>query len=121
MSELCSAIGGIMGRPSWLPVPEFALQTLLGEGASVVLDGQCVLPARAQVRGGLEVRAGASWKKRCRCSTSGVLTSKYVCCHSRQGRFVMTCKGVAYGVAHILLDVPEPAYCSCCSSGLKLV
>jgi NAD dependent epimerase/dehydratase family enzyme len=31
-----------MGRPSWLPVPDFALQTLLGEGATVVLEGQKV-------------------------------------------------------------------------------
>lgn len=40
-----------MGRPSWLPVPDFALQTLLGEGASVVLEGQRVLPARTQAAG----------------------------------------------------------------------
>ena len=42
MSEFCSTLGGIMGRPSWLPVPDFALTTLLGEGASVVLEGQKV-------------------------------------------------------------------------------
>lgn len=40
-----------MGRPSWLPVPDFALQTLLGEGATVVLEGQRVLPARTQAAG----------------------------------------------------------------------
>ena len=34
--------GTIIGRPSWLPVPDFALLTLLGEGASVVLEGQKV-------------------------------------------------------------------------------
>jgi len=51
MSELCSALGGIMGRPSWLPVPDFALQTLLGEGATVVLEGQRVLPQRTQAAG----------------------------------------------------------------------
>jgi Domain of unknown function (DUF1731) len=44
-----SDAGGVLGRPSWLPVPDFALQTLLGEGAGVVLEGQRVLPARAQV------------------------------------------------------------------------
>lgn len=28
MSELCSSLGRVIGRPSWLPVPEFALQVL---------------------------------------------------------------------------------------------
>lgn len=51
MSEFCSTLGSILGRPSWLPVPDFALTTLLGEGASVVLDGQRVLPTRAQQAG----------------------------------------------------------------------
>ncbi|KAG2424813.1 hypothetical protein HXX76_014235 [Chlamydomonas incerta] len=51
MSELCSALGNMLGRPSWLPVPEFALMTLLGEGASVVLDGQRVMPTRTQAAG----------------------------------------------------------------------
>lgn len=35
MAQLCSAVGGVMGRPSWLPVPDFAITTLLGEGAQV--------------------------------------------------------------------------------------
>jgi NAD dependent epimerase/dehydratase family enzyme len=51
MAELCSELGATMGRPSWLPVPEFALTTLLGDGASVVLDGQRVLPSRATAQG----------------------------------------------------------------------
>ncbi|KAK9806784.1 hypothetical protein WJX72_002731 [[Myrmecia] bisecta] len=51
MSELCATLGSVTGRPSWLPVPDFALQTLLGEGASVVLEGQKVLPKRAQEAG----------------------------------------------------------------------
>ncbi|KAG2487483.1 hypothetical protein HYH03_013904 [Edaphochlamys debaryana] len=51
MSDLCSALGNILGRPSWLPVPEFALMTLLGEGASVVLEGQRVMPTRTQAAG----------------------------------------------------------------------
>lgn len=45
------AAGGILGRPSWLPVPDFALQALLGEGATVVLEGQRVLPAKTQAAG----------------------------------------------------------------------
>jgi len=47
MGEMCAELGNILGRPSWLPVPGFALQTLLGEGAMVVLEGQKVLPGRA--------------------------------------------------------------------------
>lgn len=51
MSEFCSTLGSLMGRPSWLPVPDFALLTILGEGASVVLEGQKVLPTRTQAQG----------------------------------------------------------------------
>lgn len=46
MSELCQMIGKTLDRPSWLPVPSFALEALLGEGAKVVLEGQQVLPKR---------------------------------------------------------------------------
>lgn len=35
MAQLCSSLGGVLGRPSWLPVPDFAITTLLGEGAQV--------------------------------------------------------------------------------------
>lgn len=38
-------------RPALLPVPDFAIRLLLGEGATVVLDGQRVLPLRAQEAG----------------------------------------------------------------------
>ncbi|KAL3144473.1 hypothetical protein ABBQ32_004213 [Trebouxia sp. C0010 RCD-2024] len=51
MSELCSSLGRVLGRPSWLPVPEFALQSVLGEGASVVLEGQKVISSRTQDAG----------------------------------------------------------------------
>jgi uncharacterized protein (TIGR01777 family) len=51
MNELCKTLGQVMNRPSWLPVPGFALQLLLGEGAQVVLEGQQVLPKQAQAMG----------------------------------------------------------------------
>jgi NAD dependent epimerase/dehydratase family enzyme len=40
-----------MNRPSWLPVPDFALEALLGEGAIVVLQGQQVVPAQTLAEG----------------------------------------------------------------------
>ncbi len=46
MSELCDKLGDVMNRPSWLPVPSFALELLLGDGAKVVLEGQKVLPEK---------------------------------------------------------------------------
>ncbi len=46
MSEFCQTLGDVLNRPSWLPVPSFALEALLGEGAMVVLEGQQVLPKR---------------------------------------------------------------------------
>ncbi|PON82753.1 Epimerase family protein SDR39U [Trema orientale] len=51
LSEMCDHLGNVMGRPSWLPVPDFALKAVLGEGASVVLEGQRVLPAKAKELG----------------------------------------------------------------------
>ena len=46
MNQLCESLGQVMQRPSWLPVPGFALEFLLGEGAQVVLEGQKVLPKK---------------------------------------------------------------------------
>ncbi len=48
MSEFCHTLGEVLHRPSWLPVPSFAIEALLGEGANVVLEGQEVLPKRTQ-------------------------------------------------------------------------
>jgi uncharacterized protein len=51
MAEFCNTLGQVMNRPSWLPVPGFAIEALLGDGAIVVLEGQQVLPQRTQTTG----------------------------------------------------------------------
>jgi uncharacterized protein len=51
MAEFCQILGQMLRRPSWLPVPDFALEALLGEAAQVVLEGQQVLPKRAEAIG----------------------------------------------------------------------
>jgi uncharacterized protein (TIGR01777 family) len=51
MGEFCATMGQVLNRPSWLPVPGFALEVLLGDGAKVVLEGQQVLPKRTQSTG----------------------------------------------------------------------
>ena len=55
MGEMCTEIGAALGRPSWLPVPDFAIQALLGEGATVVLRGQKVAPS-AVLRSGYKFK-----------------------------------------------------------------
>jgi uncharacterized protein len=47
MGEFCTEMGKALGRPSWVPVPGFVLEGLLGEGAKLVLEGQKVLPTRS--------------------------------------------------------------------------
>lgn len=51
MSEFCKVLGESLHRPSWLPVPDFALEMLLGDAAQVILEGQQVLPKRTQSYG----------------------------------------------------------------------
>lgn len=51
MSQLCQTLGEVMNRPSWLPVPDFVLEIMLGDGAKVVLEGQQVLPQKTQAAG----------------------------------------------------------------------
>lgn len=46
MAQFCQTLGEVLNRPSWLPVPDFALELLLGEGSKVVLEGQQVFPKR---------------------------------------------------------------------------
>ncbi|MEN8197591.1 MAG: TIGR01777 family oxidoreductase [Pseudomonadota bacterium] len=45
------ALGRVMRRPSYAPVPAFAMRLLVGEVASIVLDGQRVVPGRLQALG----------------------------------------------------------------------
>jgi uncharacterized protein (TIGR01777 family) len=51
MTDVSQTMGQVMNRPSWLPVPAFALEALLGDGATVVLEGQEVLPKRTMAAG----------------------------------------------------------------------
>jgi hypothetical protein len=51
MAEFCKTLGKVLNRPSWLPVPDFVLETILGDGAQVVLEGQQVLPKRTEATG----------------------------------------------------------------------
>lgn len=46
MKEFCASLGKVMGRPSWAPVPSFALRILLGEQSEVLLTGQRVIPKK---------------------------------------------------------------------------
>ncbi|WP_310412445.1 TIGR01777 family oxidoreductase [Chamaesiphon sp. OTE_8_metabat_110] len=51
MEVFSQTLGSVMNRPSWLPVPNFALEALLGEGAIVVLQGQQVVPTHTLAQG----------------------------------------------------------------------
>jgi uncharacterized protein (TIGR01777 family) len=51
MQQLAQGLGEVISRPSWLPVPGFVLETMLGEGAKIVLEGQQVLPQRIRSEG----------------------------------------------------------------------
>ncbi|MBU8918104.1 TIGR01777 family oxidoreductase [Neobacillus sp. 114] len=46
MNEFGLVLSEVLKRPNWLPVPSFALKTLLGEMSTLVIDGQKVLPAK---------------------------------------------------------------------------
>ncbi len=48
MREFCRTLGSVLHRPSWAPVPAFALRLLLGEMADVLLSGQRAVPAAAE-------------------------------------------------------------------------
>jgi uncharacterized protein (TIGR01777 family) len=44
-------LGQVLNRPSFIPVPGFAMKLLVGEVATVVLDGQRAIPAKLQEAG----------------------------------------------------------------------
>jgi uncharacterized protein (TIGR01777 family) len=49
--DLARIIGAVMRRPSWAPVPGFAVRIMVGEAAELVTTGQRVVPKRAQELG----------------------------------------------------------------------
>jgi len=52
MREFAKTLGKVMGRPSWLHVPGFALKAIFGDMAKeTMLQGQRVLPERLKDRG----------------------------------------------------------------------
>lgn len=51
MKEFSEIFGNILHRPSWIPVPNVALQILYGEGAKVILSGQKVIPEKLLAAG----------------------------------------------------------------------
>lgn len=51
MKTLGKTVSQVLKRPHWLPVPAFALKTMLGEMSMLVLEGQRVLPDKALQHG----------------------------------------------------------------------
>ena len=51
MKRFCQVLGRVLQRPSWLPVPRFALQAALGELGTLMTTGQRVNPAKALSEG----------------------------------------------------------------------
>lgn len=49
--EFVHHMGKVLNRPAMLPAPSFALKMLLGEMATLVLDGQRVIPSRLVAAG----------------------------------------------------------------------
>ena len=50
-ADFTRALATAVRRPAFFPVPAFALQLLLGEGAEIATCGQRVLPERTMANG----------------------------------------------------------------------
>lgn len=50
-AEVAETLGRLLHRPAAVAVPAFVVKAALAEGATLILDGQRVLPARAQAEG----------------------------------------------------------------------
>jgi len=51
MKEFAATLGRVLRRPAFAPAPAFAIRAAMGEMASLVLDGQRALPAKAAALG----------------------------------------------------------------------
>jgi hypothetical protein len=51
MRDFCADLGRALHRPSWAPVPSFALKILFGEMAEMLLQGQKCVPDKLQKAG----------------------------------------------------------------------
>jgi NAD dependent epimerase/dehydratase family enzyme len=49
--DFAKVLGKLLGKPSGLPVPAFAIRTMLGEQAVLVLEGQHVSCQKLQALG----------------------------------------------------------------------
>jgi uncharacterized protein (TIGR01777 family) len=50
-AEFMKTVSKAVGRPYWLPVPEFAMRLLIGDMATVVVDGQRAIPTQLERAG----------------------------------------------------------------------
>jgi NAD dependent epimerase/dehydratase family enzyme len=49
--EFAEALGHVLGRPTVVPTPGFALKLAMGEASSIALSGQHVIPRAATQAG----------------------------------------------------------------------
>ena len=49
--QFSTALGEVLGRPSWIPVPQFVLKLMFGEGSVALTGGQSVVPEKTAESG----------------------------------------------------------------------